>query len=400
MLANPECRRVMFVGEDQEIWPDLLKSSARENWRMTFAHAGDEALVALDEQEFDAVITDLSLRGMTGPELLHEVRQRRPEIWRFLRGRPQVAHESTGWAGAAHQFIEGSGAEEIESRLAQAFRREFWMPGPVAENLLATCPLLPSPPQVFYQILDALSSPSATLEQIGDIIERDPPMSAKILKLVNSAVFSLQVDVTRPSEAVMYLGMETTKAMVLMAHTVSSFQKVERAEFSFEQLLRHSYSTARRARWITQLECPRGKMADQAFTAGLLHDIGKFLLAGNRSEAYARAIQHARKNRISLRQAEFDFFGADHAELGGCLLAAWGLPQPIVEAVALHHAPRSMGDGGFCPATAVHAANILAHEHDGSAQGFHSSEFDLDYLRASGCEDSITGWRQTCAFRE
>src|SRR5438128_2288059 len=107
-----ESRRVMFVGEDQELWPDLLKCSAQENWRMTFAHAADEALVALDEQEFDAVVSNVQLRGMNGAELLHEVRHRRPEIWRFLRGEPQIIHETKGWAGAAHQFIDAPcGAE-------------------------------------------------------------------------------------------------------------------------------------------------------------------------------------------------------------------------------------------------------------------------------------------------
>ena len=185
----------MFVGEDQDLWPELLKCSARENWRVTFAHAGDEALVAMDEQDFDAVVTNLRLNGMTGPDLLHEVRQRRPEVWRFLRGEPEYAQQSTGWAGAAHQFIEATDAQSIQNRLAQAFRKEFWMPSPTAENLLTTCPFLPSPPKLYYRILDSLSSPNASLEKIGELIEQDPPMSAKLLKLVNSAVFALRLQV-------------------------------------------------------------------------------------------------------------------------------------------------------------------------------------------------------------
>src|SRR4051812_16982321 len=115
--ASKECcmsedRRVMFVGEDQELWPELLRCSTRENWRMTFAHAGDEALVALDEQEYDAVVSNLSLRGMSGADLLHEVRERRPGIWRFLRAQSKNAQDFPGWAGAADQLIEAPlGAE-------------------------------------------------------------------------------------------------------------------------------------------------------------------------------------------------------------------------------------------------------------------------------------------------
>lgn len=389
----------MFVGEDQDLWPDLLKRSAQENWRMTFAHAGDEALAALDEQDFDAVISNLRLRGMSGPELLHEVRQRKPTVWRFLRGKPKTAHESNGWAGAAHQFIDTPSVDEIQKRLVQAFEKRFWMPGAIAENLLAMCPILPSPPKLYYRILDALESSNTSLEKIGELIEQDPPMAAKILKLVNSAVFALQLDVNRASDAVMYLGMETTKAMVLMAHTVSSFQTVERAEFSMEQLLRHSFTTARYARWIAQTECPRGFLPDQSFTAGLLHDLGKFLLAANRCEAYARTLQHARKNKLNLCQAEKDFFGADHAELGGCLLSSWGLPQPVVEAVALHHAPVWLGEPNFCPATAVHVANIFSHLENGTV-GFGPPELCGEYLEAGGYTESVDGWRQRCAFQE
>lgn len=390
----------MFVGEDQELWPALLKCAARENWRMTFAHAGDEALVAMDEQEFDAIVSNLKLRGMSGAELLHEVRQRRPDMWRFLRCEPRIAQESRGWAGAAHQFIPTRDVEAIESRLAQAFRKEFWMPSGVAQNLLITCPLLPSPPTIYYRILETMGSPNASLEKIGSLIEQDPAMSAKLLKLVNSAVFSLQMEVNRASDAVMYLGMETTKAMVLMAHTSSAFQSVERVDFPMELVMRHSFTTARFARWISQVECPRGQTPDQAFTAGLLHDIGKFLLAGNRPEAYARAIQYARRGKISLRQAEVDFFGADHAELGGCLLASWGLPQPIVEAVALHHNPAWLSENGFCATTAVHAANVFANEEDSPAEGLPRTTISHEYIHAGGFVDGLETWRQRCRFRD
>src|SRR5215212_7363196 len=115
-------KRVMFVGEDQALWPDLLRCSTRDNWRMMFARSGDEALVALDEQDFDAVVSNLTLTGMTGTELLHEVRERRPKVWRFLRAEPKAAHETAHWAGAADQLIEAPlGAEAIQERLSQAF---------------------------------------------------------------------------------------------------------------------------------------------------------------------------------------------------------------------------------------------------------------------------------------
>src|ERR1044071_1274528 len=357
MMQNP---RVMFVGEDQELWPELLRCPDRENWRFTFAHGADEALVALDEQDYDAVVANLKLPGISGAELLQEIRSRRPDVWRFLRAQPDEVANCSGWAGAAHQVIDlPVGVEDIQTRLNQAFTNQGWKPATVAETLLSTCPLLPSPPKLYYRMVDLLSSPTASLEKIGDLIEQDAPMAAKILQMVNSAVFALQLKVNRASDAVLYLGVETTKAVVLMAHTVSCFQSLKRIALPAEKILTHSFHTAKYARSIAQQECPRGQASDQAFTAGLLHDIGKFLLAANRGEAYARAVEYAIKGKMRLLEAEVDFFGAEHAELGGCLLASWGLPQPIVEAVALHHKPVWLGESNsFNSTTAANAANV------------------------------------------
>ena len=393
--------RVMFVGEDQQLWPELLRSADRENWRFTFAHGADEALVALDEQDYDAVVANLTLPGMSGAELLQEVRQRRPDIWRFLRAQPEAVAKAPSWAGAAHQVIDlPDGVEDIQTRLNLAFTNQVWKPTPVAESVLSTCPLLPSPPKLYYRMVDLLSSPTASLERIGELIEQDAPMSAKMLQMVNSAIFALQMKVNRPSDAVLYLGVETTKAVVLMAHTVSCFQSIKRIALPAEKILAHSFRTARYARWVAQQECPRGQASDQAFTAGLLHDIGKFLLAANRGEAYARAVEYATKGQMTLQQAEVDFFGVDHAELGGALLASWGIPQPIVDAVALHHKPAWLNDSGFSAITAVHAANILANEQHPIELGFLHSEINLEYLEAGGYAESVDAWRNVCLSHE
>jgi putative nucleotidyltransferase with HDIG domain len=397
-----EDRRVMFVGEDSELWPELLRCSTHENWRMTFAHAAEEALAALDEQDFDAVVCNLALPKITGTDFLHEIRERKPNVWRFLRSKPGAAHEIKGWAGAADQLLEiPLAADAIQNRLEQAFNKGFWRPSAICQSLLAGCPVLPTPPKLYHRMLEMIASPNISLEKIGGVIEEDPAMAAKILRLANSAVFALHMNVTRASEAVMYLGLETTKAMILIAHTMSSFHAVERAKFPMEKLIKHSFTTARYARWIARVECPRGQAPDQAFTGGLLHDIGKLLLAANQGEAYARCLEYARKERLSLRQAERDFFGANHAELGGALLSAWGLPQAIVEAVALHHAPVWLGESNhFNAVTAVHAANIFAQEEDTPDETLRPATIDIDYLNAGGFLDSIDSWRETCRLRE
>ena len=109
-------QKVMFVGEDPDLWPDLMRTVPRERWRMTFAHSADEALAALDEESYDAMVTNLRLPGMDGADLLQEARSRRPEMLRFMRSEASDAALGDRWIGAAHQLLDRpSNAQVIES---------------------------------------------------------------------------------------------------------------------------------------------------------------------------------------------------------------------------------------------------------------------------------------------
>ena len=228
------------------------------------------------------------------------------------------------------------------------------------------------------------------------MVAQDPVLSAKLLQVVNSAVFGLQMQVVSASEAVMYLGMETTKALVLLAHTFSYFDKVRTAEFSVEKLWKHSVASGKLAEQIARAEGCDAEVTGQAFTGGMLHDIGKLLLAANMPEEFKKALTKAREEQLYLWDAESSVLGASHGELGACLLSIWGLPMPIVEAVALHHYPVRFLSKQFCPLTAVHVANALEHELQAEKQGGVCAVADANYLAELGLEERLEVWRDLC----
>ena len=224
------------------------------------------------------------------------------------------------------------------------------------KQLVSRMDRLPSIPSVYSEIVEKLQQREVRLEEIGAVIAKDIGMTANILKLVNSAFFGLRRQMVDPAEAVTYLGLETVKTLVLSIHAFSQFEGVEMEGFSLSSLWQHSLQTAALARAIAGAEQAEGKLRDESFVAGMLHDAGKVVLAANFAPQYVEAMRLARTNNLELLAAEEQVFGANHAAVGGYLLGLWGLPVPVVEAIALHHNPARSLNRTFSPLTAVHVA--------------------------------------------
>ena len=137
--------------------------------------------------------------------------------------------------------------------------------------------------------------------------------------------------------------------------------------------------------------------AEDAYTAALLHDIGKLMLANNLPDQFQKALDLSAESRMKFADAEQNVFGATHTGVGAYLLGLWGLPAVIVEAVAFHHTPARSDTRKFSPLTAVHAANALEHEISGVATRGEEPALDMDYLAAIGVQDRIETWRDEAA---
>jgi HD-like signal output (HDOD) protein len=257
---------------------------------------------------------------------------------------------------------------------------------------------VPSPPRLYFQVINELTSPEASIERIGQMIARDPSATGKLLHLANSAAFGRQIQVSHPTEAVSFLGFEMTKALLLVVHSFSFFEEVPSVRDFLETFWHHSMAVGRSARQVAELECIDPEVAHQAFTAGLLHDFGKLLLAANLAQDYGETLALAQLQNRWPWEIETQIFGATHAELGAYVLALWNLPSPIVDAVAWHHCPTQMPGPtqSFTPLTAVHVANVLDHEtRDESPQG-QKPAVDLDYLQSVSCADRLADWQHRC----
>jgi putative nucleotidyltransferase with HDIG domain len=225
---------------------------------------------------------------------------------------------------------------------------------------------------------EELRSPEPSIQKVGQIIERDPSMTAKILQLSNSAFFGLRRSISKPADAVAYLGLDRIQILFLAMHAFSQFTPPVTSAFSIERLWEHSISTAALAKSIVREEEASTGIAEDAFTAGLLHDIGKLMLACRLTERHTEAMTLARMKAIPLWVAEQQVLSVSHAEIGAYLLGLWGLPDTIVEAAAYHHHPSDCPNNTFCALTALHAADC--HNSDHSYAGVPAPQLDTEYL--------------------
>lgn len=393
-------RKILFVEEQPKARRDLEQSLGplAGTFEMTFVGSASDALERIEQQPFDAVVTDLRLALINGAQLLNEVMQRQPKVLRFVLSDLSDRSATMKCVGTAHQFIsKPCDPQVLAAALERALAYESWLPGEKVRSLLAQLHKLPSPPQLYFEVVKALQSPDASLETVGALIARDPAMTAKILQLVNSAVFGLKRTVASPAEAVMYLGIDTTKSVILLAHSFSYFDQVKDADFSVENLWRHSIRTGNFARWIAGLERLDKERVEESYTAGMLHDLGKLALAANLPQQYSEAAMLAASRNVPLWEAEEEVLGANHAELGASMLAIWGLPVAIIEAVALHHHPARFLSQAFCPLTAVHAANAIEHAE---SSGANNLPVDADYLAQLDLDQRLPVWWEHCRQQE
>jgi HD-like signal output (HDOD) protein/CheY-like chemotaxis protein len=388
-------KRILFVDDETMVLQGLERAlrPMRNDWEMVFASSGSKALELMNQAPFEVVISDMRMPGMNGAELLAEVLKKFPKTVRLILSGHADRDLVMKCVGSTHQYLsKPCQPDELKAAIKRAGNLEQSLRDQSLRQLVSRMDRLPSIPSLYVEIVEKLQDPDCGVADIGEIVGKDLGMAAKILKLVNSAFFGLGRQISNPTEAVSYLGIDTIKTLVLSIHAFSQFSPSRAGKFSIESLWVHSQATAGLAKEITRMENPDPKLMDEAFVSGLLHDTGKLVLASNFPVEYDQMLQRAKPGSLGQLAAEENTFGANHAEVGGYLLGLWGLPVPVVEAIALHHQPGECPHLAFSPLTAVHAASGLVNmqQHADLAE---REEVDLDYLGKLGLSERIETWR-------
>ncbi len=195
---------------------------------------------------------------------------------------------------------------------------------------------LPTLPQVAVTLMDLLDDPSTSANEINRVMARDPALASKILKLVNSAYYGLPNKVSSLNQAIVILGFKTVKSVALSASVMGLFKgPKESGLFDRQQFWKHSIACACVSRAAAQKQ--KGFDSEMAFSAGLLHDIGKQVLEHYIPSQTDKIVKTALDRKCSFIEAEGEVLETNHAEIGKWLAETWQLPRELGEALGSHH---------------------------------------------------------------
>ena len=393
-------KRILFVDDEPMVLNGLQRTlrKMRRDWDMTFAASGREALDVLGKKPMDVIVSDLRMPEMDGGRLLAEVKKQHPQVVRIILSGQLDQEMTLKSVQLAHQSLsKPCDAEVLKHTLAKLFALRDFLSDDSIKSIISQIESLPSMPSIYTEIVTEMQSEDPAIKKVGEIISKDLSMTAKILQMVNSAFFGLFQKIKSPEQAVMMLGMETIKALVLSVKIFSEFNQKSFAWFNIDELFDHSLAVSVYAKAIIKNENLDQGLINNSMMAGLLHDLGKLILATNFEKSYRQVRAEAEGTGKNLLDLEYEAFGTSHAEIGAYLMGLWRLENSIIEAIAFHHLPARSMTQNMGLLAAVHVGDALDHEARTPSGENTQLQCDTEYLDKLEITSRIPQWRQVCS---
>ncbi|MCK5547004.1 MAG: HDOD domain-containing protein [Rhodospirillaceae bacterium] len=392
-------RRILFVDDEENILHGLRRSlhKMRGEWEMSFALGGESAIQNLDRMYFDAIISDMRMPGMDGAQLMDQARKRQPDSLRIILSGETDQLNFARTVGPAHQYLSKPCPSETLINLVQrgiGLRR--YIGNDAIRAKIGGIETLPMPPSVILDVLKELDSENANAKVVASIIERDVGLTTQVLRLANSAFFSIPVTVTSPQQAVTMLGFDSIKATILAASIFNAFDIGPEEEKKLHRLAHNSFAIGAVAQALAEAEGAGATLVGHALCAGSVSHIGTLMLMYYCPDAFKEAETSCEEGSTTIHEAEQDLIGSGHGAFGGYLLGLWGFNDSIIEAVAYHHEPQRSGHTELAPLTFVHAAQhlctILSKPNTTDDPSLYS--LDMNYLEQVGLISRLDDWRE------
>ncbi len=365
--------------------------TVRPEWDVVLATSNAAALAALDAAPADIFISELGRPPADGVALFEAVKERWPATVRIALSEFAERSVALRLERSVHRFLHKPCDTYM---LAMLIERSSTLRSAISDpTVLAAIgglEAIPRPPVTVQALEKVLADPDAGVIAVAAVISRDAALTARLLRVVNSSFFGVGRQVTRVDAAVNFMGVSLVRAIALADGATRSF-KVAPDVLDLDEWNMHAVRVAASARDITLAMCPQDRsLADEAFLAGLLHDVGQVVMAGVAPAAWRELETLAISEATPINDLERRNDRVSHALVGAYLLSLWGLPSSVVEAVAFHHTPERLAGTMFDASIAVHVADALAARSPGRV----APTLHLPSVAGAGISDEqLDAWR-------
>jgi HD-like signal output (HDOD) protein len=354
MTAATPTRRILFVDDDPQLLSGLGKGlrKHRDRWVMVFADSGEAALAEIRQAAFDVVVSDMRMPVMDGAALLANVRDHDPTTIRMILSGFSDRNSIVRALPVAHQFFnKPCDLNELARAIDRACDLRAVFASHALRAVIGSLGVLPPAPGVYHELAAMLGRAEAQPDKIAAVVEQDVGLCARVLQVASSAFFGTERPIGSISEAVSRIGIEVVVGLALASHAFALAGDSLPADLSIAELQLHSLLVARTAR----AQATNREVAGDAFVAGLVHEIGKIIIAAAMPDAHAQIARQVRATGQTSSAVERSVLGTSHAEIGAYLLGLWGLPLPIIHAIAHHNDPEAAPTPVLAALRAAHA---------------------------------------------
>jgi len=388
--------RLIYIVDDQPAVLEavlLLLESIDPTWRVEGFTSAAAALAAVKTQPPDLVLSDHYMPEMQGSKLLEEVRVAAPNAVRIIMS-GYVDINALSAVISAHQYISKPfDLLQIKDLIQRTFAARGRMEHQGLQELVTELRSLPSLPHIYYALLKELRDERHSVNAVAQLVAQDAGLSSKLLQVANSPLFGPGSLVSSPFDAVMCLGNDMIKAVVLSQEPFRHYAQIQCPEIDLPRLWDHCWQVAHLVRRIClERQLPQTN-ADEAFLAGLLHEAGKLILIDNFPQQFHEACQAALQARAPLTPFLLRTFAATPAQLAAYLLELWGLPSAVIQAVASQEHPEDDPSGEFSLVTALYIADQVATRNS-PPDSFAIPDWNAKCLQALGCEPELAVWQR------
>jgi HD-like signal output (HDOD) protein len=397
---NMSAKTILLAIADPQALADISEALGT-GWMPTAVRNEPEAVSQLKRFSFNAFLVDFNLGSPDASELLDLALAEHPETARFLMAyEADLSLVAAKVNGPHHLLSKPLEFALLKNRIEEGVAEQNSNGTEQGKDAAGGQRASTKIPPVYAEVLKALEAPEVTSEQVGELIGTDEALTAEVLRLACSSKLGLPRNFSGPAEAVESLGMGAVKTLVMALRHLAEHSQLKPGYLSLDALWQHSTRVAQLARDLVLFETKDRSLAEEAFAAGLVHDLGKVVLVKNFDDLYGRVHSLARNQPVALWDVEREMFGANHGEIGGCLVGMWNLPGPVVEATAFHHEPTAVASPQLTALAAVQIADVLEHELWPSEEFKVAPAMDTGLLSGLGLLERLPVWRAACRSRE